>query len=139
MKGYRPEFYNPDAKLHSIEILDWAAKRDVFTINEARDKFRSSLKDYEDPEHEISERLRKLLKSGNIIIVTPGDLKTLLAAGTMSVDLATALAKRLDEIQKSKTPGRKPRLYRISQTGAKYVETRREDLERISKEKKKPK
>lgn len=146
MKGYRAEFYNPDPMLHSIEILAWATDRDSFTIGDVRGRFGQELAGYEDAEHEISERIRKLVKSGNLIVLDPGAIKTLTVTGVMNEKTALALAQRLDEIQNPKTDpnkpkkpkpkGRKPRLYRISQTGAKYVETRRDDLEKIYKGKK---
>ena len=134
-KGFRPEFYNEDARLHTIEILAWAAKRDVFTLREARQDFNSDLMEYKDPDHEISERIRKLIKSEMVVVVTTGLLKNLVSTDMMKGKLAAAIEQRLSEIQAAKVPGRPPRIYMATQAGQKYVETRKEDLERIAKEK----
>lgn len=76
MQGFRPSFYNEDAALQSIEILAWAVKQPCFTIMDAKSFFEVQLEGYRDPDHEISERLRKLLKSGMLVIAEHGALDT---------------------------------------------------------------
>src|SRR5262245_12312263 len=131
MTGYRPDFYNDDPRLHTIEILAWIAARDSFTIGELREEFSSDLKDYGDPDHEASERLRKLLKSEMILIVTPGLVKTFETTKIHRPKLIEYLEERLSQIASIKKPGRKPRLYMATEAGRKYVETRKADLEKI--------
>jgi len=156
MTGFRPDFYNEDPILHSIEILAWAAPRTGFVLREALDQFRNEFVQYGDAGHEASERIRKLVKSEMVLVVTPGVISTWKAAlknwrdrdpKTMSeADLEKGPGITDDEVEKlegmlvqiaeSKGPGRKPRLYRVTQAGSKYVETRKEDLKRIQKGKK---
>jgi hypothetical protein len=143
MKGFRPEFYNEDPFLHTIEMLGWAAGRDGFTLRQIMDEFSKEFTQYGDPSHEASERLRKLLKSGMILVVTPGVLATFKAALNdpkakdpgITEKAIHFLEKRLGEIAASKEPGRKPRLYRVTQVGMKYVQKRMPDLEKIFNDK----
>lgn len=155
MTGFRPDFYNEDPILHSIEILAWASERPAFVLREALEQFRDEFVQYGDASHEASERIRKLVKSEMVLVVTPGVISTWKAAlenwrgrdpKTMSeADLAKGPGITDDEVQKlegmltqiaeSKGPGRKPRLYRVTQAGAKYVESRKADLKRIQKKK----
>jgi len=143
-KGYRPDFYNPDPVLHSIELLAWAAGRDSFILRELLLEFASEFGKFVDPSHEASERLRKLLKSGMILVVTPGVLNTFKAAfkeeskakdpGITKKEIQV-LEERLAKIAASKQPGRKPRLYRITQIGLRYAEKRAADLDQIYQKK----
>lgn len=142
-KGFRPEFYNEDPVLHTIELLGWAAGREAFTLRQIMADFEKDFKQYDDPTHEASERLRKLLKSGMILVVTPGLLNTWKTASNdpqakdpgITENVIKKLEARLAQIAASKEPGRKPRLYRVTQAGFKYVEKRGPDLDKIYKEK----
>lgn len=139
MKGYRPDFYNKDPELHTIELLAWGAARDGFTLRDLRDEFNTEFMTYGDPEHEASERLRKLLKSGMIAVVSLGLLKTLFSTELINQKGFEHYENRLAKIQDTKKPGRKPRLYMATQTGIKYVESRKEDLAKIFEQKNVPK
>lgn len=127
MKGFRADFYNADAALRSIEILDWAAKQSGFLASDVREHFAGQLAGYKDADHEISERLRKLLKSGNIVVVTTAYVSSELAAGRLDVQEASEIGLHLDQIQTGGGRGRKPRLYAISQSGRRYLASRNAD------------
>lgn len=141
--GYRPTFYNEDPILHSIEILAWAAPRDAFTLRDVLDQFNRAFLQYKDAQHEGSERLRKLQKSGMIVAVTPSTVNSMrMALGSekarspgISEKELRSLEGRLGEIAASKNLGRKPRLYRVTLAGARYVEKRASDLKGILKRK----
>lgn len=159
MKGFRPSFYNEDAKLRSIEILAWAVTLPAFTIMKAKTHFEIQLQDYRDPDHEISERLRKLLKSGMIVIADDEALnlqKSILEAreraeiedaqrtrkpipkveevqGEITLERLATIKKALVDLQNEKRgAGRPPRLYFTTQAAAKYVESRAQDLAAIA-------
>lgn len=135
MKGFRPSFYPENPRLHSIELLAWASTRASFTMKEIHLHFAATLSKYGDPIHEISERLRKMAKSGYIYHATEGVVKALLQQGVLKRDQAVHLMERLQGIVESRELGRKPRLYAVSQTGIRYVHDRKADLAKISKKK----
>jgi len=134
MTGYTPGFYNTeDPKLRSIEILTWASKRLAFTSRDALDHFQKEFAQYGDASHEVSERLRKLLKSGMILIVTEGEVKTMRNREIVTEEegktLVGLLSKLCDpEIRKKEGKrGPLPRLYKVTMPGEKYVKARLED------------
>lgn len=127
MKGFRADFYNKDAALRSIEILEWAAAQPAFLTNDVRNHFDGQLAGYKDADHEISERLRKLLKSGNIVVVTAAYVSAELAVGRLGGEEASALGLHLDQIEAGGGRGRKPRLYAISHAGRRYLASRDAD------------
>jgi len=134
--GNRPGFYNETASLHTIEILAWAAKQSAFTSRDVLDHFHKCLAPYGDPAHEVSERLRKLLKSGMIMILTEREVETLKTRHAIDGEDAEKLLKLLAAIQGAKVKGPKPRLYRITRTGEDYVDGRKDDLEFIKEQRK---
>jgi hypothetical protein len=143
-RGYRPDFYNADPVLHTIEILAWAAPRDAFSLREVLDQFNREFLQYKDAQHEASERLRKLQKSGMIVAVTQSVIsawrsalenKKALDPGISEKEIV-AIENRMGEIVASKNLGRKPKLYRVTLGGARYVEIRGSDLRAIQKRKK---
>lgn len=166
MKGFRPAFYNENPNLTSIEILAWAVKQPCFTMSEVKSAFAKALEEYVDSDHEVSERLRKLLKSGMIVVADEGLLATQEAilkakdaaqksayrpktaqkdepeelVGTVTPERLSIIRQVLLEMKGQKRgKGRPPRLYFTTQAASKYVEGRAEDLAAIAKAKEKSK
>lgn len=127
MKGFRADFYNKDAALRSIEILEWAGGRSSFLSSDVRKHFDGQLAGYKDADHEVSERLRKLLKSGNIVVVTAAYVSAELAVGRLGGEEASELGLLLEQIEAGTGRGRKPRLYAISHAGRRYLTSRSAD------------
>lgn len=127
MKGFRADFYNADAALRSIEILEWAGGRSSFLSSDVRKHFDGQLAGYKDADHEVSERLRKLLKSENIVVVTAAYLSGELAVGRLGGQEASELGLLLEQIEAGGGRGRKPRLYAISHAGRRYLASRSAD------------
>lgn len=142
MPGYRASFFNKKAALHSIEILAWAAKQPAFTSREVATHFAQQLSTYGDVSHEVSERLRKLLKSGMIMILDEGAVKSLVSTDIIKDKEAPALLARLAAIQGSgeddapKARGRKARLYRLTIAGENHVKERKDTLKFIDEQRK---
>lgn len=165
--GYRPSFYNENPNLTSIEILAWAVKQPCFTMSEVKAAFGKQLEEYVDADHEISERLRKLLKSSMIVVADEGMIATQEAilkakeqaeksayrlkvagrkeeaedlVGAITPDRLSVIRQVLLEMKGQKRgKGRPPRLYFTTQAASKYVEGRAEDLAAIAKAKAKEK
>lgn len=138
MKGFRPAFYEENPNLRSIEILAWAVKEPCFTLSGVKEAFADQLGVYADPTHEVSERLRKLAKSGMIVVaderLISSKEKTLDAVGAPEDRVGAITPERLSVIRQTlqemndpsvkRGKGRPPRLYFTTQAAAKYVETR---------------
>lgn len=129
--GYRASFYPENPRLRSIEILGWAAARPCFTVAEARRAFDRQLGTYKNPDHEISERLRKLLKSGMITWTDPWAIERehrLLQdkkAPRQAFDRLSQIRKTWEAMQAApRRAGRPARLYFVTQAGLAYVERR---------------
>ena len=141
-KGFRSPIYAEDPNLTSIEILAWAAKRDVFMTAEAYNAFEEQLAFYAKPRpwdpdgrksmrNEILERVRKLVKSDMVVVVTSGYLQRLVSSKGMDGGTAADLEERMAKERQARTVGRKPRFYCVTEAGRKYLETRQEDLKEI--------
>lgn len=145
MKGYRARFFKSNAPLESIEILTWAAGLSCFTMEEAKENFSYCASRYKNFDHEISERLRKLLKSEMIVVADDGAIdaqEKQLAAKELdpekapSQEEALLIRERLDIIRQvlaemkneKRGKGRPPRLYFTNKAAEKYVETRSIDF-----------
>lgn len=162
MKGFRPSFYSENPNLQSIEILAWAVKQPCFTLSDVKAAFAKQLEEYVDSTHEMSERLRKLAKSGMIVVADEGLLVTqekILEAneaakrsqyrkpvkqeepkedlvGTITPERLSIIRQVLMEMKNQKRgKGRPPRLYFTTQAASKYVESRAADLLEIAKRK----
>ena len=161
MKGFRPSFYSENPNLQSIEILAWAVKQPCFTLGDVKAAFSVQLVEYVDSTHEMSERLRKLAKSGMIVVADEGLLVTqekILEAneaakksqyrkpdkdeepkdliGAITPDRLSIIRQVLLEMKNQKRgKGRPPRLYFTTQAASKYVESRAADLLEIAKRK----
>lgn len=141
MEGFRPAFYEEDPKLHSIELLAWAAVQPCFTAGDMKQAFSQELSVYQtakgedNSDHELSERLRKLANSGMIVAVDQARLDTTSPVAAIDEARKAAIeirAARIKEETKGRR-GRPPRIYIITNAGSKQVARRTEDLDEIAK------
>lgn len=135
MEGFRPAFYNEDPKIHSIELLAWAAAQPCFTAGDLQAAFATELTNYKDAVHEVSERIRKLVNSSMIVAVDQTRLDTTSPVAAIDEARKAAIEIRMAKV-KEDTKGRRgrpPRIYIITNAGSKHVARRSEDLDEIAK------
>lgn len=139
-EGFRPAFYEENAKLQSIELLAWAAARPCFIASEMQTAFTAELAEHKDPAHEIQERLRKLISTGMIRIADMKKIDTLDLDPVLKGSIqARVESLKIDRSQKAvgsdnrKHVGRFPRVYFITSAGSNQVERRANDLKEIAK------
>ncbi len=147
MPVQRPAFYNENADLQSIEILAWAAEQDCFTSRAVRTHFTNQLNGYKDPVHEVSERLRKLVRSSNLFVANEAVVqyqaskeleiangnKTPLLPNAQANEILARLSIMAEEAARLKRRGRPEHLYFANAKTRKYVESRKTDLDVIRK------
>lgn len=146
-------FMGPDGRLKSYDILKWAVDRGPFILRGVVDAFSDQLskkinKDRESLAHkDASERLRKLLKSGMIMVVAVDSLKSLtrpyksqvkrrnektgkwektviVVEPLLTEEKAQEYNNEIGELGTVKGRGRKPRVYLATRKGRQYVEFR---------------
>lgn len=149
MKGYRAKFFKENAILESIEILTWAVRQPCFMTIEVKETFGVHRDSYKDFDHEIDERVRKLLKSGMILVADEGLLKTQEAIlksqeiarlsgaavqkqevlGELTFEKIASIREALAKLKSEKRgKGRPPRIYFVTSAAAKYVDSRSIDF-----------
>lgn len=134
MESFRPSFYNENPKIHSIELLDWAAAQHCFTAGDLQASFAKELESYKDAVHEVSERIRKLVNSGMIVAIDQTRLDTTSPVAAIDEMRKAAIELRM-QILKDESKGRRgrpPRIYIITKTGQNQIQRRAEDIKTIA-------
>lgn len=133
MEGFRASYYNENPKIHSIELLDWAAAQQCFTAGDLQAAFAKELESYKDAVHEVSERIRKLVNSGMIVAIDQTKLDTDSSVAAIGEIRMAAIKLRM-QILKDESKGRRgrpPRIYIITKTGQNQIERRAEEIKNI--------
>lgn len=149
--------YAENPRLTTVEILSWAMRMGVFTLSDVIKEFGAKYKamrvDEEtgkergskDPVHDASERIRKLIKSGMLVVVTAETLPDLAKPVPKKLEediddtefwdplLTKEEVKeclgRIDEVLRVHSVGRKPRFYLMTRQGKKYTEKRESNIQ----------
>jgi len=146
-------FISPDGRLKTYEILNWAVQQGPFILRDVIKQFRDLLSDKLDKdgqslaEKDASERIRKLMKSGMIMVVTPSSLETLtkpyeaevrrrnpesgkwkkavvIVEPLLKKNQVDDYAQAIKALSTSSGRGRKPRVYLATRKGQEYVKFR---------------
>jgi len=147
-------FKNPRGKrLKSYDILRWSIGRGPFILREVVGEFKKSLSEklgrdgLSLAEKDASERIRKLVKSGMVMVITPDLLESLTTSYTRKVwktnpgdgkrkeaevvvepmltkNEAVTYAAKAKALAEGSGRGRRPRVYLATRKGREYVEYR---------------